>query len=51
MICNDDLMYNIPNGKLGMLDINNTVVIIKWSQGAWSLPTILAQHQEDCLGK
>ena len=27
--------------KLGM---NNTVVIIKWPQGAWSLPTTLAQH-------
>ena len=28
------------------LGINNTVVIIKWPQGAWSLPTILAQHHE-----
>ena len=28
------------------LGINNTVVIIKWPQGAWSLPMILAQHHE-----
>ena len=28
------------------LGINNTVVIIKWPQGAWCLPTILAQHHE-----
>ena len=28
------------------LGINNIVVIIKWPQGAWSLPTILAQHHE-----
>ena len=28
------------------LGINNTVVIIKWPQGAWSLPTILAQYHE-----
>ena len=28
------------------LGINNTVVIIKWSQGAWPLPMILAQHHE-----
>ena len=28
------------------LGINNTVVIIKWPQGAWSSPTILAQHHE-----
>ena len=28
------------------LGINNTVVIIKWPQGAWSLPTALAQHQK-----
>ena len=28
------------------LGINNTVVIIKWTQGEWSLPTILAQHHE-----
>ena len=26
--------------------INNVVVIITWPQGAWSLPTILAQHHE-----
>ena len=28
------------------LGINNTVVIIKWPQGAWPLPVILAQHHE-----
>ena len=28
------------------LGINNTVVIIKWPQGAWSLPMILAQYHE-----
>ena len=28
------------------LGINNTVVISKWPQGAWSLPTTLAQHHE-----
>ena len=28
------------------LGIKNTVVINKWPQGAWSLPTILAQHHE-----
>ena len=28
------------------LGINNTVAIIKWPQGAWSLHTILAQHHE-----
>ena len=28
------------------LGINNTVVIIKWPQGAWFLPTILAQYHE-----
>ena len=28
------------------LGINNTVVIITWPQGTWSLPMILAQHHE-----
>ena len=28
------------------LGINNTVVIIKWPQGAWSLPMIFTQHHE-----
>ena len=28
------------------LGINNTVVISKWPQGAWPLPTILVQHHE-----
>ena len=28
------------------LGINNTVVISKWPQGAWPLPTTLVQHHE-----
>ena len=28
------------------LGINNTIVLITWPQGAWSLPTTLAQYHE-----
>ena len=46
-------MHHLPSSDITRssqdqikLGINNTVVIIKWPQGAWSLPTILAQHHK-----
>ena len=46
-------MHHLPTSDITQsaqdqikLGINNTVVIIKWPQGAWSLPMILAQHHE-----
>ena len=47
------LMHHLPTSDITRssqdqikLGINNTVAIIKWPQGAWSLPMILAQHHE-----
>ena len=44
-------MHHIPTSGITRssqdqikLGINNTAVIIKWPQGAWSLPTTLAQY-------
>ena len=46
-------MHHLPTSDITQssqdqikLGINNTVVIIKWPQGAWSLAMILAQHHE-----
>ena len=46
-------MHHLPTSDITQspqdqikLGINNTVVIVKWPQGAWSLPTILAKYHE-----